>query len=625
MFPPNPKFPIPNNLLTHYLTNSTYLAGGTMNPLPGQKASSPSLRLTAEQEAIIASSGNIRINAVAGSGKTTTIIQHAATRPQGSRMLYLAFNKTVRQEAKRRFAEQGLHRVQVETAHSLAYKAVVQGSRYTVRPQGYKTHEVAELLGLKDHGEKHGAYILANHVSRFMSYFCNSDVKKVQQLNYIDTVVDEKAKAFVQNYYAYIVEGTRHLLKKMNDGSIDITHDFYLKLYQLSNPVLPFDYILFDEGQDASPAMLDVFLKQKAAKVIVGDTHQQIYAWRYAVNSLEKVDFAGYPLSTSFRFGKDIAALASQVLHWKAHLQETGPVVIDGKGTSTARQTVATIARTNLGLLLSAIQYITEHKNTKHLYFEGNINSYTYADDGASLYDVLSLYNGRQEGIRDKIIQSMKTMDELEDYIEKTEDVQLGMMVEIVKEYGNEIPRLIKELKNKHVGDNEKEKAEMIFSTVHRCKGMEYDWVNLAADFITEARLQKLKEEKEELTKNVVRWNEEINLLYVAITRAKSLLHIPESLLPKDFPESKHIHVTRKEKDSTAVSAAGYSTKKETGYHETLLAYKNAGAFWTEERDDELRRLFHQGTSIGAIAKRFGTKPGIIFSRLQKIGCVTEG
>lgn len=593
-----------------------------MNNSSAQTNASQPLRLTAEQEAILASSGNIRINAVAGSGKTTTIIQYAATRPKGSRILYLAFNKTVRQEAQKRFAAQQLHNVQVETAHSLAFKAVVSGSRYKVRPQGYKTHEIAELLGLKDHGEKHGAYMLANHVNKFLSYFCNSDVKKVQQLNYLDTVSDEKAKAFVRTFYPFIVEGTRHLLKKMNDGEIEITHDFYLKLYQLSCPVLPYHYILFDEGQDASPAMLDVFLQQQAVKVIVGDTHQQIYSWRHAVNSLETVSFADYYLSTSFRFGKDIAALAAQILDWKSHLQETKPVSIIGKGTSSACQTVATLARTNLGLLLSAIQFITTHKSAQQLYFEGNINSYTYADDGASLYDVLHLYNGKHDLIRDKIIRSMQTMEELEEYIEKTEDAQLGMMVEIVKEYGNDIPRLLNELKKKHVADGEKEKAEMIFSTVHRCKGMEYDRVELANDFVTEGRLEKLKEAKEELASNLVRWNEEINLLYVAITRAKALLCIPEGLLPKAFAGSKQIQVIKKKAEKQADDYRPAANGAH--YHETLLAYKNGGSFWTEEKDDELRRLFHRGVPLTSIAARFSTKPGTIVTRLKKIGCVSD-
>ncbi|MBK6643173.1 MAG: hypothetical protein IPG39_19020 [Bacteroidetes bacterium] len=40
-----------------------------------------SFLLTPEQELIIQSRGNIRINAVAGSGKTTTIIEYARSRP----------------------------------------------------------------------------------------------------------------------------------------------------------------------------------------------------------------------------------------------------------------------------------------------------------------------------------------------------------------------------------------------------------------------------------------------------------------------------------------------------------------------------------------------------------------
>ena len=51
----------------------------------------------------------------------------------------------------------------------------------------------------------------------------------------------------------------------------------------------------------------------------------------------------------------------------------------------------AVLARTNLGLLVKAIEYVTEKRQVKRLHFEGNINSYTYAADGASLYDVLSL------------------------------------------------------------------------------------------------------------------------------------------------------------------------------------------------------------------------------------------
>jgi superfamily I DNA/RNA helicase len=373
------------------------------------------MELTPEQYEIVNSTGNIKINAVAGSGKTTTIIEYARARPAKSKILYLAFNKSVRLEAAKKFSDKGLGHVKAETAHSLAYSGIVWGSNYKVRHQGYKTHEIAELLNLQGNGEKHAEYIVANHINKFIAYFCNSDKLRVQDLNYLDTVADARAKTFVKTFYQYIETQTRLLLSKMDKGEVEVTHDFYLKKFQLSSPKLNYDYILFDEGQDASPAMLDVFLKQKATKVIVGDTHQQVYAWRHAVNSLEKADFKTYNLSTSFRFGQHIADLAMGVLKFKEHIGLAQAILITGKGTGNELKSKAVLGRTNLGLLLKAIQYVTEKKKVKHIYFEGNINSYTYADEGASLYDVLSLYNGQRRLIRDKLIKGMKDLKELED------------------------------------------------------------------------------------------------------------------------------------------------------------------------------------------------------------------
>ena len=73
-----------------------------------------------------------------------------------------------------------------------------------------------------------------------------------------------------------------------------MTHDGYLKLWQLSVPNLVREYgvdcILLDEGQDLSGAMLDVFLHQQCARIIVGDPHQQIYQFRGAINAMDSVN-----------------------------------------------------------------------------------------------------------------------------------------------------------------------------------------------------------------------------------------------------------------------------------------------------------------------------------------------
>jgi F-box protein 18 (helicase) len=595
------------------------------------------MNLTQEQYDIINATGDIKINAVAGSGKTTTIIEYAKARPHDARILYLAFNKSVKLEAIKKFADIGLNNVKVETAHSLAYKHIVFKNNYKVRPQGYKTHEIAELLGLQGNGEKHAEFILANHINKFITYFCNSDKQKVYDLNYLDVVSDPKAKAFATTFYDNIEDQARLLLSKMDQGEIEITHDFYLKKFQLENPRLNFDYILFDEGQDASPAMLDIFFKQKATKVIVGDTHQQIYGWRYAVNSLEKTDFKTFHLSTSFRFSQDIAGLAMEILKWKSHLFDYKPLMIIGKGSTKDYKVSAALARTNLGLLKKAIEYVIEKKKVKRLYFEGNINSYTYADEGASLYDVLNLNNGKHSLIRDKLIKAMKDMDELEEYIEKTEDIQLGIMVEIVRKYGDSIPEIIKAIKEKHVANDAKEEAEMIFSTVHRCKGMEYDTVHLVNDFITEEKLKKtiIGLNEEEMGKSKL--NEEINLLYVAVTRTKNNIYIPEPLIPEAFPSSPQIHVTKvsneeekrdpgkpkplptdelkaEKKETVAVREKAYSVDRIREKHQD--AYQP----WTIELDEELTKMYHKGFDVRELAEHFGRTKGAIRSRIKKLG-----
>jgi F-box protein, helicase, 18 len=582
------------------------------------------MNLTSEQLAIVNSTGDIRINAVAGSGKTTTLIEYARAKPRDCKILYLAFNKSVKLEAIKKFSSHGLHNVKVETAHSLAYKHIVFQHGYTVRAQGYKTHEIAEMLGLKSGGEKHSEYIIANHINKFITYFCNSDKAKVQDLNYRNTVSDSKARKFVDATYAYIENQTRKFLSKMDKGEIAVTHDFYLKKFQLSSPILPFDYILFDEGQDASAAMLDVFLKQPATKVIVGDTHQQIYGWRFAINSLAKTNFTSYNLPTSFRFNQAVADLANASLGVKKHIGREQPIMIIGNGRSQELKSRAVLGRSNLGLLLKAIDLLGKNKISK-IYFEGNINSYTYADEGASLYDVLSLYEGKHYLVRDTLISAMKDMEELEDYVEKTEDNQLGMMVEIVKEYGHEIPKIIRSIKDKHVKDGEREDAEVIFSTVHRCKGLEYDDVYLVNDFISEEKITKMLLEKKDEEVNKEKLNEEINLLYVAVTRTKNKIHIPASLIPEDFPESPHIHVLEERfskeeaKPGPIENARSQHAQKKNDFNEVRKTHAKAYSAWTTELDDQLTRMYCERIAMQTIASHFGRTTGAIRSRIKKL------
>jgi F-box protein 18 (helicase) len=570
------------------------------------------MHFTPEQEAVLASSGDIRINAVAGSGKTTVLVEYARRRPQTSRILYLAFNRSVRMHAQQRFTAEGMANVDVQTAHSLAFRKIAVAQGYQVT-KGYRVHDIVGILDLKPFGrDLHSPYLIASHILKFAALFCNSPAVRVDELDYLSLISDEKAAAAVRHFYHAIEHGTRLFLAKMDRKEIDATHDFYLKKYQLSRPRLAYDTILFDEGQDASPVMLDVFLSQGAVKVIVGDIHQQIYGWRHAVNALSRADFPQYTLSTSFRFNEHIARLAMDCLSWKRLLGDAPPVIIHGMGTSGKMRSRAIIARSNLALLKKAIDAVQNDRTVKKIYFEGNISSYTYAAESASIYDVLNLYLEQPQRIRDPLIQTMKSYELLKEYAGASEDLELSMLIDIVEEYGREIPSLLKKLAALHVDDDKRDKADMVFSTLHRCKGMEYDAVTLADDFINPGRIKRLIEREKEQPVDRDRLSEEINLAYVAVTRSRRYLDFPEAMFPAEdkalFAKKKSAGPLRRKFDK--MWRRGDNRKQ----------HPNAYKPWSILLDRELRGLFLGGRTIKDLSRHFGRDAGAIRSRLRKLG-----
>lgn len=72
------------------------------------------------------------------------------------------------------------------------------------------------------------------------------------------------------------------------DHPFPITHDGYLKLYQISEPKLDqqYDTIIFDEAQDSNPVTSSIVTMQRCRKIFIGDPHQQIYRFRGANNAM---------------------------------------------------------------------------------------------------------------------------------------------------------------------------------------------------------------------------------------------------------------------------------------------------------------------------------------------------
>src|SRR5699024_9895792 len=242
---------------------------------------------------------NAVINSVAGSGKTTALIELCKNN-RDKKILYIAYNRTVRDHAVSKMREENLTNVRVETAHSLAYSFIVRTSKVYRVSQNFNVKEVYDSLSLYRNNMD---YSDAKIIKNLFDTFCNiTNQKRIEELK------EDFSK------YIPLVD---QLFIKMEDGDIPISHDFYLKKFQMENLKLNFDFILFDEGQDASPVMLDIIMNQDCHKVVVGDSSQQIYSWRHAVDSLQSLDYKKYFLDRSFRFGGNIAHAANAILDYR--------------------------------------------------------------------------------------------------------------------------------------------------------------------------------------------------------------------------------------------------------------------------------------------------------------------
>ena len=160
----------------------------------------------------------------------------------------------------------------------------------------------------------------------------------------------------------------------------------------------------------------------------------------------------------------------------------------------------------------------------------------------------------------------------------------------------------------------------MTFSTVHRCKGMEYDTIQIVKDFITEEKIEKLKAELKAEDISISKINEEINLHYVAITRTKNSIYIPQTLMPKDFPKSNQIHIIRVESKEEEIERMIAERTKTTNSKDKIREkHKGAYRLWTTELDDELTIMYCEGLNILDLSKHFERTQGAIQSRIKKL------
>ncbi len=472
--------------------------------------------LSDEQQAIVQCQADaLRVVAFAGTGKTTTLRAYAQARP-GLRMLYLAFNRSVAQEAQGTF---GAH-VCCSTIHGLAYRAV--GHRYRHKLRGtLRPHEAALALGL---GGDREDLVLADRALLALQHFLCSGCGDLGAF----------ARLLGERYAPQVLLPTERLWALMQDPvdrRVPMLHDGYLKLYQLSEPQLRFDVILLDEAQDTNPVTLAILARQACAKVVVGDPHQQIYQFRHATNAMAGGGvWQELALTGSFRFGDEIAAVANRLLRVKGETRE-----LRGLRQGPVAQTQAVISRGNAALFLRAVALVEQGQR---LHWCCGIAGYRHG----LLLDLWHLQRGERKLVQDRFVASFESYDALSGYAEEQDVRDLKAWCYLLERRSvgsSSIPEQIAALQRGAV--ERAGEGVVSLATAHKSKGLEFGVVELTDDFCPHELLQDPPRDAlgvaYEPEQTPVLWDTqgyrgavllpeaELNLRYVAVTRAQGSCH----------------------------------------------------------------------------------------------------
>jgi superfamily I DNA/RNA helicase len=139
-----------------------------------------------------------------------------------------------------------------------------------------------------------------------------------------------------------------------------------------------------------------------------------------------------------------------------------------------------------------------------------------------TVLDTYYMWSSRYQNVRDPFIGSFKDFSEMKEYGDSLDDKEIKSLVKVVEEYKHDIPRLIEEIKRRAVPNLTG--REVVLSTTHKAKGMEWMDVVLTNDFTD------LVIAKDEKGNEVGPEPEEINILYVACTRAIRGIQLPEAV-----------------------------------------------------------------------------------------------
>jgi len=471
------------------------------------------------------------VNAVAGSGKTTTLV-HAIEAIQSDSILLVAFNKHSAEELERRVGG----RARARTAHSIGYGALIAHlGNATLNENKY--HALARNM-------IDGMYPNAKYQARMGYTRAFEGLARFARLTCIDPrdqfAIEQMADRYnIEDANDRLIGSLYRLLSNgeqiaSDQHAIDYTDMLYLPVHwQARTP--KYDWVLVDECQDLSAVQRALVLDLRAAggrMIFVGDPHQSIYGFAGADTAsfdeiVKETSATCLPLSVCYRCPTSHVRLAAQLVpHIEARSDAPTGTVLDIEESDfekNVQEGDLILCRKSAPLVKWCIRLIA-HKMPARMRGRdfgkelGNLalkidelHPYPYSEFGNAISDYAetqSVKLSQKEG-------NVKRIETLHDKCEAVRACWEGFKATTVGIMVKQIESIFNDAK-----------TSITLSTVHGAKGLEANRVLILEPGSLPLVWKKQSDEQ---------FQQEQNVKYVALTRAKQTLvfvHPPQNDKP---------------------------------------------------------------------------------------------
>ena len=482
--------------------------------------------------------GNLAVRARAGCGKTTVIAEAVRRMPRRARILVCAFNKEIREELARRLPLG----VDVSTTHSLGLQALRRAQHSRLDKDRLKR----VLLGLwpaLDQGPWRTA--AAKVVSRAKATLARTPEELDATVDVAGVCLEDLVPRARRTRHGLSPEQAAELRAELVDKAGQAlvacaedpgVHDFDDMLWM---PVIhgwspgQWDRVVVDEAQDLSAVQLELIASTLAPEgrlLVVGDDRQAIYRFRgadaQAFDALaQRFSCRILPLSITYRCPSAVVDLARKIVpDYEAGEGAPAGAVSHAESlkTSELRPGDFVLSRKNAPLVRHAIRSLAA----------GVPAAIAGRDLAKDLGTILGALSRRCGGDRERVLESIEEHYGRRLNEARTRDIDPGPIqdeLDCLRALIDARPSLAEALELLDKLCAEKPGNVVLFSTVHRAKGLERDRVFLLmgtfrATFASTPSVEESDDAGRRREGRRGDAQEESNLLYVATTRAKKAL-----------------------------------------------------------------------------------------------------